>query len=488
MVASTIKKAFPALLSRFRHARGALLLALAALYLAGNAVLFPLGGHPFDMGAEKLYAYVARSYGIADLYYLPNVVSLAKVWGGTPHLESGFPYEPVIAYLFAGIGWLNSLVFAGAGLFALDSARLEYVIKATNVLFGLGDSLLIYLISRKLRIGERWSLIGSALFLFNPAVWFSMSVWGQTHVISLFFVLAAVWLAEQDRPTWAWVTLTAALLTRPQMVVFGLLLGIVLLRKFSWERNLAAISWTTIVTFVAMMPLTLATSPSLPVDIMLNNFHVQEAGGNGASLTTVSQGAFSIWPLITYLTHGASGMQRAFMPSSQSLLGPVTYQLASQVLTVGSLLVLSAALLFRQRDNFKSGDYLLIVALGIASFLMLLTGIVATHFLLALPFLLLCRRWMGGGAYLFVAVIWSVTTFVAMFGEMGIFLSSRDYPLLAPAHNAVTRYVVQLYLWDRFISVAVAANLCAVVWLGVLTFREAIARGAPLGSTVSEPA
>jgi hypothetical protein len=145
------------------------------------------------MNAEKLYAYVARTYGLADLYYLPNTVSLAKVWGGTPVLESGFPYEPVIAYFFSGIGWLNSLLFAGGGLFALDSARLEYLIKAANVLFGLGDSVFVYLILRKLQVSERWSLAGSALFLFNPAVWFSTSVWGQTHVVSIFFVLLAFW-------------------------------------------------------------------------------------------------------------------------------------------------------------------------------------------------------------------------------------------------------------------------------------------------------
>jgi hypothetical protein len=144
------------------------------------------------------------------------------------------------------------------------------------------------------------------------------------------------------------------------------------------------------------------------------------------------------------------------------------------------LLILSAALLVRKRDDFKSGDYLLIVALGIASFLMVLTGIVSTHFLLAIPFLLLCRRWMGGGAYPFVAL--TVTSFAAMFGEVG--MSSQIFPLLALGRTALSS--------DRFISVAVAANICAVVWLGLLTFRRFTpSRGSPkspLRSTVSEPA
>jgi hypothetical protein len=205
---------------------------------------------------------------------------------------------------------------------------------------------------------------------------------------------------------------------------------------------------------------------------MLNNFHVQEAGGNGPGLTTVSQGAFSLWPLVTYLVHGASGLQRTFMPGSQSLVGALNYQQASQILTVAVLLVLSVVLLVRKRKGFENGEYVPIVALGITSSLMLLTSVVSTHFLLALPFLLLCRRWMGGGPYIAVVLIWTITTFTAMYGEMGAFLGSLDYPLLSPVHNAVTKFFVQLYLSDRFINVAVAANICAVLWLALLTFGQ----------------
>ena len=451
----------------------AVILLAGIAYLAGNFLLFPLGGHPFDFGNEKVYAYVARVYGPVQLYYLPNVVSLAHIWGGVPYVEAAFPYEPVSAYLYTAIGWLGSLLFAGAGALSLDSMRLEYLMKAINVVFGLADSALLYLILRQLGMSVRWSLVAGGLFLFNPAVWFSMSVWGQTHVVSLFFVLAAVLLAEKRMPTSAWIALALACLTRPQMLVFGLLLGIVFLRKFTWRQSVTALSWTIILIFLVLSPLTLATSPSLPVDIMLNNFHIQEAGGNEVALTTVSQDAYSIWPLVTYVAHGASGLARAFTPSSAALVGSLTYQRLSQILTIAAILSVSAALVFRRRAAIDSGGYLPLVALGISSFLMLLTGVVATHFLLALPFLLLCRRWMGSTAYLYVAAIWTVTTLVPMFGDMGVVISQQDYPLLAPASNVVTRFFVYLYSWDRFITVAVVGNICAVVWLAFLTVRPA---------------
>ena len=438
------------------------------VYLVGNALLFPLGGHPFDMGAEKLYAYVAPTYGLAQLYFLPNIVSLAWIWNGQPFVESAFPYEAVSAYLHTTIGWLSGLLFGSIGP---RSPQVQYLTESINVVFGMADAALIYLILQHIGTGKRWSVVASALFLFNPAVWFSMSVWGQTHVFSLFFVLACVLLIERRQVTLAWLGLAAACLTRPQMLVFGLLLGIVLLRKFSWRENLAAVSWTVIAAFVALTPFTLATSPSLPIDVMLHNFRVQEGGGNVSTLTTVSQDSYSIWPLITYLLRGASSLQRAFTPSSEAMFGSVTYQLAGQVLTVTAMLIVAGALAIKKKAVDEPGAYFPYVALGITSFLMLLTGIVSTHFLLALPFLLLCRRWMGDVAYFYVIAIWTITTFVPMYGDMGVVLSSHDYPLLARSHNTITRFFVDLYSWDRFITVGVVANICALIWIGVKTFR-----------------
>lgn len=443
-----------------------------ALYLVGNAVLFPLGGHPFDSRNEELYAYVLRTHGLGDLYYLPNVISLARIWGGVPYIESSFPYGPFFGYLFAGIGWLTSQLFAGGGAFDLNDVRLLYVIKAVNVLFGLADSGLIYLILSNIGVDRRRAVIGSALLLFNPAMWFSMSVWGQNHVISVFFVLAAVWFAEKRLALWAWLSLAAALMTRPQMVVFGLVLGIVLVRRFPLKETLRTVSLTIVICYLTLLPFTLATSPSLPLDVTLNNFRVQEAGGNQAQLTTVSQDAYSIWPLVTYVLHGATGVERAFTSSAAHVVGPVTYEELGLVLTIIALVVVSAALVRRPQSTLESGGYLPLVALGICSFLMLITGVVATYFLLALPFLILCVRWMRGAAYPYVVVIWTVTTLVPMFGDMGAAISVTDYPLLAPAHNAITKYVVALYSWDRFITVSVVANMCALIWLGWLTFRH----------------
>lgn len=442
-----------------------------AVYLAGNALLFPLGGHPYDMAAEKVYAYVARAYGPAQLFYLPNVTTLAQVWGGVPYDELPFPYEPVTAYLSTAIGWLDAPFEHGA---LFDSRSLEYAIKAVNVLFGLGCAALIFLILRELGASPRWRWVTTGLFLFNPAVWFSMSVWGQTHVISAFFALACVLFIERRQILAAWLALFAACLTRPQMLVFGLILGVVLLRLVPWRETARALPWAVIVTFLAMLPLTALISPSLPVDVMLSNFRIQEAGGQVPGMTTVSLGAFSIWPLVTLLLHGASGVSRSFLSSSQVLVDGLTYQRVGQILTAAALLALSAGILVRDRRSLGSGGYLPSVALAITSFLMFLTGTVPTYFVLAIPFVLLCKRWFGTTAYLYIAVIWTLTTLVSTYGEMGAVISPQGHPLLAQENNGLTRLMVGLYTWDRFITLATIANLCALVWMAYLVVRPEV--------------
>jgi hypothetical protein len=256
------------------------------------------------------------------------------------------------------------------------------------------------------------------------------------------------------------------------MLVFGLLIGVVLLRKFSWRENLSALSWTVIVVFIALIPFTLATSPSLPVDVMAYTLRAHETNAPGLVLTHVSQDAYSVWPLAEYLLQGATGFHKVFNPATGAVLGPLTFQRLSQILTLSVIGVAVAYIWFRRRPIEEPGGYLPYVALGVTGFLMLFFDVIASHFVLALPFLLLLRRWTGGIAYFYIVIIWTVTTFVTMYGDVGLSITAQDYPLFAATNNAVTRFFVGLYTADRFILAGIVGNICAVIWLGYLTLRS----------------
>ena len=443
------------------------------IYLVGNALLLPLKGHPFDFGYEEFYAYVARTYGPQHLYYLPNVVSLADIWRGVPYLEAAFPYEPAVAYLSAGIGWITSILFAGGGVFARNSVQLGEVIKSVNVLFGLADAALIYAILRQINTTKAWSVIAGALFPLQPG--------GLVQHVGLGAdPRREPVLRARRRPACGTphavlgVAGSGRRLPHPASDA-GVrpALGDRVSAQVLVERERVGSVVDADRDLPRLVPIHAGDQPIAP-----DRHHAEQLPRPGGQrqppgLNTVSQTAYSIWPLVTYLVQGASGLQRAFLPSSTLLVGPLSYQFVSQVLTLAAMLSVSAILLFRRRSAIDPGGYLPLVALGIASFLMLLTGLVATHFLLALPFLLLSRRWMGTVAYLYIAAIWTVSTLVPMFGEMAISVPLQQYPLLAAQSGAITNFAIQMYGSDRFITTAIVANICAVIWLAFVAFRRA---------------
>jgi hypothetical protein len=443
-------------------------IVIVFVYLVINVWLFSQGNLPYDILTEKIAAYVAGKYGTSQLYYLTNLVPLAKVWGGGPWAEAAFPLGPPMAYIFTVIGWVQRVFFSGPTGFVMDTFQLEFLIKATNVLFGLASGLLIYLILRELKVSQKWSLIGSSLLLLNPALMLSMSVWGETQIISIFFLLSSIWLAEKKHPAWAWLFLATAGLSRPQFLIPSFLLGIYFLRKFPIKINLFATSYAVIIGFLLLTPLFMSISPSLPVDISLHQFLVQEAGRNEAALTKVSLDAYNIWPLVTHFTADVSGLARISYPSASSLIGALSYQRIGIILTLLVMLAAVGFIIFRHKSTIQQGDYLLMVTLGIVGFLELMTGLGSNHFLMGLPLLILYMGYSRDKfSSLFFIAVWSFITMLIIWASLGYAMVGISYMPLSPFqnNNTITRFIMHLYSSDWFITLGCVANLWVLIWL-----------------------
>jgi len=464
---------------RFRPSTASLALGgfVVVAFLGANSLLFRLAVEPFDMGSQTVWAYIASSMGPAHLYFLPNIVSLAHVWGGVPYHEAVFPYEPILGYIFAMLGWIYRLVLAAPDA-GPNSSQMIYLIKAANLLFGLVDGALIYLILRQLKLSQGSSVTGASLFLFNPAVWFSMSVLGLTHVISISFVMAAIWLALREHALPAWLMLALAALSRPQMLVAGWILGAIFLRTYSLRKNLHAIAFTIIILFILLVPVALSTSPSLTVDVVWHALQLQEGGGNEQALTTVSLNATSVWPLMTYLIDHQHGALRFSFPSSNTLAAGLSYQRFSQFILVALLVIVAALALVRTKKWDEHGMPYFLLAFGFLGFLMFGTGLAATHFVLGLPFLLICRKWLNRAIYGALITAWSLTTFIPMFGSLGTALSGADYLLRYPlsGRNQITTFFADLSTWDPFITLAVSINLVVLATLAIAGTRSCFPR------------
>lgn len=449
----------------------ALFAGAAMAFLGINALLFGLGSHPFDMGAQTIWTYIAVQHGLPDLYYLAQTATLAGVWDGTPYHEAVFPYNIGMAYYFWSIGLVHQLFF---GHVFPDSQSLAVMIKSFNLAFMVLDAALVYAILRTLRPSARllpWVALG--LLLFNPAFVFDVAVWGETEAVPLFFLLASLLAALKQRPNLAWSLLGLAFLTKQTVLIAVLVLGIYYLFRFSWRDSLQGLSAAAILGTIISLPFSLnGYPPSIAIDPTLAIAWVH--GGTGAErvFQVVSYDAFNVWPLITFWRDGAQGLGRLQFPDHVPVWGGLSYHDFGNALLALLVLALIAWMIV-QRKRVRTGQpwiYLAVAVVFLAG-LVLPTRPVSRYFLFPLAFTLFgfAGRWRWAAVLVFASL--SLTTLVGIYGSLASALEAfpRHAPFWAPQNNPLSQAALYLFRSDTFITLASVLNLASLfVLAGVL--------------------
>jgi hypothetical protein len=356
---------------------------------------------------------------------------------------------------------------------------MEFLIKASNVLFSFADGVVLFLLLRRLGLRDSVSVAGASLFLLNPAVIFAQSIWGQIETIAIFFILVSIYFAESGWLLAAWLALVAALLSKPQVMVLAPLLGLVYLRRFPLVANLRAMAWTTVVFFMLLTPFAIAISPSLPIDIGLRVVGVF-GGAIDPSQNSVAGDSYSLWPLVTRFAAGQSQMGRFFYPSNVTFLGNLSYNSASNFLWGGLILAVALVLVLSRRASGSLDRYAPLIATAMFGFLMFKTGMLSRYFVYALPLLVLTRRSLPTWAHYTALAVASVTTFVGIVG--GFTLESAPTPWAAPAFHqgyGLPQYAFALFSSDWFITCAVGGNLWVLATLATASIKSFASRVEP---------
>jgi hypothetical protein len=444
--------------------------SILVLYVLVNVWLFGIGRMPFDMEAEKTWAYVALRYGIHQLYHLPNIVPNSRALPqGMPLDESAFPYEVLMAYVPLAAGWLYRAFLAG-GPPVRDAYSLEFAIKLINLVFTLGTAGLAYKIALLTGLPRRSALAVAALLLLSPVLWFTGSVWGETETVVLFLLLASIWFAERRRPDGAWIALVVAALTK-QPVLFGAaVIAAAYLVKFRSGDTAAGVSWGIVVAFVLMLPLLLALSPSLPVDVLMREFGgrvLSAPAGVDAGLAPMAHDFFTFWPIVTGAASGARGVERIYFPKDSPLLYGLNYGTAGELLGVGLLIGVLALVVRYRRQLSQPGLYLPFAALSALGVPLVRSETVSRHLIYGYVLLILSRKYVSGRVYWTTVGVLTLTLSVALYVSVAnaIYALPGIASVLHPANNALSRILVALYRDDRFITLASAANVLVVVLL-----------------------
>lgn len=283
-----------------------LLISALALRLI---LMFFSSSHP-DIGnhvdwGERLFEYTPKKF------YTGEIWSVSK-----PNQPFGSVYLfAIIAKLRLWImtfAWDLNIKFPAfpSNLIPLLSLHLHHwLLKIPFILADIGIGFLIYKIGQK--YFSKYSLLAAVLFLFNPAVIYNSTVWGQTDSLINFLALLGIFLITQKKFFWGILIFLSSFIFKISLIIYLPVLAILLLHYFpKYSRPILFSSLSFLVIFV-LLSLPFSGINFFPwfkqtfVDtILLSQGHMLNGNAfnpwfliNGADLTTSE---LQKWGVFTY--------------------------------------------------------------------------------------------------------------------------------------------------------------------------------------------
>lgn len=217
----------------------------------------------------RKFVLIAAALRLALIFTLPHPDVLNHVDWGVRFWQYGprdfyeqifwgfsWPNQPIGSILlFAAIAkikealfgflWFLNLKIASfpSFIFPYLEKNLHFILlKIPFVLSDLGLGLLIYKIARDLFKKEKLALLASALFLFNPALIYNSTVWGQTDSLINFLAILGLWLFWQKKFFRGWFFYLSSLYFKLSLIIFAPLFVLMIYKKRSRIETVNPIS------------------------------------------------------------------------------------------------------------------------------------------------------------------------------------------------------------------------------------------------------
>lgn len=185
-------------------------------------------GHPSDLNLFKSWATTASN-------------SLLQVYSNSRSSD----YPPLYMYVLFLIGKLASI--------SAVNPYYTLLLKLPSIAADLLSALIIYRLSIK-HFSLEISMLLSAFYIFNPAVIVNSAVWGQVDSLFTLIVITSVFLLEKEKVGLSAVMFTAAVLMKPQGIIFLPVLFFELVRNKKLKNFLKAAAAAIITTLVIIFP------------------------------------------------------------------------------------------------------------------------------------------------------------------------------------------------------------------------------------------
>lgn len=173
----------------------AVLAMLLAAGIARVVIALAIPGYGVDIGCFTYWGSQMAETGAADFYN-----------------AAGFcDYPPGYILVLGLLGRIGKLTGTGVN---------EFMVKTPSILCDVAAAALLYGFCRK-RVSRRSAFALAALYAFNPMTFAAGAAWGQADSVMTLLLLLVVVLAVEDRWTAALPLYMAAVLMKPQALMFG---------------------------------------------------------------------------------------------------------------------------------------------------------------------------------------------------------------------------------------------------------------------------
>lgn len=166
------------------------------------AAIYP--GYAIDMSCFRAWALAAYEHGPSGFYASLNFAD----------------YPPGYMCVLWVLGFLRSI-------FGIDgsSAAFTVMLKLPAIISEVIAAAFVYRIAAR-ESGKKFALLCSMLLLFNPAMFFNSSVWGQMDAVFVLFVVITLYHLKNERYLAGAFFFAIALLIKPQAIMFLPVVGL----------------------------------------------------------------------------------------------------------------------------------------------------------------------------------------------------------------------------------------------------------------------
>lgn len=284
-------------------------------------------------------------------------------------------------YIFWLVGFLKTIFLPNLSFFSKD---FDLLLKLPTNIADIAAGIIVYLLVKR-KMSERWAITGYLLHVFNPALIFNSSIWGQYDGISTFFLLLATYaIVVKKIPELSALAFVTAWIIKPQAIFFAPVLILFFLITGKPVR------WVT-VTLTSILTLILLYLPFFPNDPISGLIYVNINSVTLFNCTTCF--AFNFWGIF-------GNWQNDFQ------------KFISIPLMVWGIILLLTTFIFIYfikpfTQKFKPPHFYFTAAISIMAFFMLLTRMHERYLFPFFPFLLLAATMLKSkiliGFYIFMS-------------------------------------------------------------------------------------